>query len=374
MSALETQVLIAGGGVGGIECALALRASAEPGLRIDLLNATDRFTYRPWSVATPFAHGPAVEVDISEVAADQGFAFHEESVTGVDTDARRVMTTGGERSYDHLVLALGACPTPVVKGAFTFRGPQDAAALTDLLAEDHLPEGAAVAFVATASAVWSLPVYELALHTAWRAHRSGRSVRIAVVTAESDPLKDFGPQASRRISALLAERGVELYTGTSPELFDGSALFAPMAGTIPADIVVALPALVGRPVPGIPHDAAGFTPVDGHCRVAGLDRVFAIGDMTDRKLKQGGLAAQQAGVVAAVISGDSGPVPAYEPILRAMLSTGDGPVYLQYPYGDDQSPPHGIDAPWWPPDKIVSTHLGPYLATHGDLLVTPAGR
>jgi sulfide:quinone oxidoreductase len=54
------RVLIAGGGVGGIETALALRAIGQKHLQVDLLAAEPTFTYRPWSVATPFGHGEAM--------------------------------------------------------------------------------------------------------------------------------------------------------------------------------------------------------------------------------------------------------------------------------------------------------------------------
>ena len=58
----------------------------------------------------------------------------------------------------------------------------------------------------------------------------------------------------------------------------------------------------------------------------------------------------------------------YRPVLRAMLLTGDGPRYLRHPpAGDAES----VSSPWWPPHKIAATHLGPYLATHADLIRSP---
>lgn len=372
MARHSTRVLIAGGGVGGLEAALALRAMGQKQVHVDLLAAESRFTYRPWSVATPFGHGEAVEVDLDRVAADVGFGLIEGHLRRVDADHHEIHTGDDVLAYDHLVLALGARPVEVVRGAFTFLGPTNAAELGALLADDALLADARVAFVTTPSAVWPLPVYELALLTA---ARGGPAV--ILVTGERTPLECFGPETSAEVAALLRRRGVELHTSTIPASFDGARLFLPMGGSLPADVVVALPALVGPAIEGVPHDAGGFVPVDELCRVEGLDRVYAIGDMTARGLKQGGLAAQQADVAASVIAAAAGApvaIEPYTPVLRAKLLTGDEPRYLRHPRVPGLRPESPAEAPWWPPDKIVGRHLAPYLATHADLMATPEPR
>jgi sulfide:quinone oxidoreductase len=373
MTREPTRVLVAGGGVGGLEAALALHALAGRRVHVELLSAEPQFRYRPWSVTTPFGRGEAVEVDLRRVADDVDFGLTEGRLQRVDARRHLAYTEDGVLSYDGLVLAVGARPVPAVAGAFTFLGPDNAAELGALLAEDQLPADSRVVFVTTPSAVWSLPAYELALLTADRAHGPG-APSVALVTGERTPLECFGGPASARVAALLRERGVDVFTSTVPDSFNGEHLFIPMAGSLPADVVVALPGLVGHAIEGVPRDAGGFVGVDDFCRVKGLDDVFAIGDMTARELKQGGLAAQQADVVAAVIAAHAGApvaVEAYQPVLRAKLLTGGEPLYLRHPTARELRPEAGSEAPWWPPDKIVGRHLAPYLATHADLLVTP---
>src|SRR5690606_27979138 len=122
--------------------------------------------------------------------------------------------------------------------------------------------------------------------------------------------------------------------------------------------VVALPVIEGRPIAGVPADDHGFIPVDDHCRVIGLEDVYAVGDGADFPVKQGGLATQQADVAARGIAAGAGaPVvaEAFRPVLRGMLLTGGEPRFLRHvvtPNGDPRAPQVSTDRLWWPPAKV----------------------
>ena len=70
--------------------------------------------------------------------------------------------------------------------------------------------------------------------------------------------------------------------------------------------MIALPRLLGPRLRGVPSDPLGFVPVDAFTRVRGRDGVHAVGDIAAHAVKQGGLAAQQADVAAAVIAAGAG--------------------------------------------------------------------
>lgn len=103
-----------------------------------------------------------------------------------------------------------------------------------------------VAFVVPWGAVWSLPIYELALMTAtYLAERGLDRVELALVTPEEEPLQLFGRAGSEAVRQLLEQRGIALQTGSRPvELIDGELRLVP-EGAIAADRVVALPRLRG---------------------------------------------------------------------------------------------------------------------------------
>ncbi len=145
---------------------------------------------------------------------------------------------------------------------------------------------------------------------------------------------------------------------------------------IEVDRVVTLTMPLGPSIPGLPDDGAGFVPVDEFGRAAGLEDVYAAGDVTSGPLKQGGLAAQQADAAAEAIAAAHGvdidPQP-YRPVLRGMLMTGGKDRWLRGPVGRTQAESKAaLDALWWPPTKIASRRLAPYLLGRESVPATSA--
>src|SRR4051794_23961085 len=69
------RVLIAGGGVAGLEALLALRDLASDRVAVTLVSAEREFSYRPMAVAEPFARGHAQRKELAEIAASCGAEF-----------------------------------------------------------------------------------------------------------------------------------------------------------------------------------------------------------------------------------------------------------------------------------------------------------
>jgi sulfide:quinone oxidoreductase len=224
-------------------------------------------------------------------------------------------------------------------------------------------------------AVWSLPVYELALMTAaWLAARGIVGVGLALVTPEDEPLGLFGHEASLAIQALLDERGIVFHGRSHPvEARDGKLLVVPES-VVAADRVVATPRLQGQRIEGIPQTADSFIPVDTHARVTGVSDVYAAGDITSFPVKQGGIAAQQAEVAAEAIAAEAGadltPRP-FRPVLRGLLLTGMEPSYLRRELTKGEETSWASSDPlWWPPAKIVGHYLAPFLGALAGVEVT----
>jgi sulfide:quinone oxidoreductase len=114
------------------------------------------------------------------------------------------------------------------------------------------------------------------------------------------------------------------------------------------------------------QDARGFIPVDVHCMVRGMKRVYAAGDATDFPVKFGGIAAQQAAVAAESIAALAGaPVQPskFNPVIHGTLLGAEKPLYLSAHItgGHGSASEVGEKPTWSPSTKIVARYLAPYL-------------
>ena len=224
-----------------------------------------------------------------------------------------------------------------------------------------------IAFVAPANAGWPLPLYELALMTAHRAYDMNVDVDISVVSSEVAPLAMFGTGISDELTGRLADAGITFHGSSCAELAHGELTLRPGGERTRPGRVVALPYLEGPLLRGIETDAHGFIPVSERGEVHGVPGVYAAGDATWYPIKHGGIAAQQADVVAATIAARAGcgvePAP-LRPVLRGMLLTGEDTIYVEAELASDGEFRSTVSnaCPWEPPTKIVARHLGSYLA------------
>lgn len=367
-------VLVAGGGVAGLEALLALRDLAGPRVKLTLLSPEPDFVYRPMAVAEPFGRGSADRCPLSDIASDIHAELICASLAEVDHANRLAVTDTGKRlPYDALLVTVGASSEPAYRQVLTWTPETDAEVFGGLLRD--LDEGYAkrIAFVVPPGVAWALPAYELALMTAWQAWGMGHDdVQVTVYTPEDAPLGLFGTRATAVVRQDLEEAMVAAETGVSviedPQAASRLVLH-PGERTLDADRVVALPRATGRAIAGLPVNARGFVPTDLHGRVPGVEAVWAAGDAIAFPVKQGGIASQQADAAAESIAAAAGaeiePQP-FRPVLRGMMLTGRGEAWMRHEPTGGSEGAAARRALWWPPTKIAGRYLSPYLAArHG---------
>jgi sulfide:quinone oxidoreductase len=339
---------------------------------IELIAPNTEFVYRPLELAALFREERVRRFDLKRIAADNGARLVPDRLEAVWPEKRLAVTTGGlHLEYDSLLIATGTRLRVAVPGAVTVAAPGFRQDFRRLIEDIESGLARKVVFAAPGGMGWLLPLYELALMTADRLAEVGADAQIVIVTPEDAPLEVFGETASKEVAALLEDRSIEMVLGHWPVRWDIHGLTVAPSTMIEADRVVALPAMSGPGVHGLPEMPGGFIPTDAYGKVIGLERVYAAGDGTGFPVKQGGLAAQQADAAASAIAAAAGadvkPTP-FRPVLRGLLLTGHEPHYLRTDLSSPASPGETAERPlWWPATKVAARSLGPYLAARPGL-------
>jgi len=371
---VSERVLIVGGGVAAVEAAVALSDLAGDRVEVEICSPREDFIYRPFAVGAPYGRSRPMRFGLPLLAERCGAEFRLAGIKAIDDAAGEATSHDGDRiGFDHLLVACGSRALWAVPGTVPFWGAVEESGVQGVVRE--LRDGALrrVVFTMPGLASWALPAYELALLAAAELEKVGiAGTELTVVTPEDSPLQVFGRRVGEELGGLLAERGVEVVCGAHPVKFEDGRLAVVPGDPIEADAVVSLPRLEGRRIDGLPHDEDGFVVVDGRCRVRGLERTFAAGDVTSFPVKQGGVATQQADTaveaIAAAVGAGSEPEP-FDPVMRAVLWTGAEPRYLYgRPAGGHGEVSALSEQPGWGTggdDKIVGRYLTPFLAELG---------
>jgi sulfide:quinone oxidoreductase len=377
-----SKVLIVGGGVGALEAALALHNLAGDKARVEICAGKSDFVYRPFAVGEPYGASRVLRYDLARLTEPIGAEFRLENVGWIDTALRCAHThDGNELPYDYLIVACGARLLWSIPGATTFWGVADEGETQEVVS--RLREGRLrrLVFTMPGGHGWALPAYELALLAATELERSGLTdTQLTIVTPEDGPLQIFGRRASEQVAELLADHGIETVTGTHPVKYEHGTLSIVPGEDLEADAVISLPRIEGRHIEGLPYDSEGFIRVDDHARIAGIADAYAVGDVTNFPIKQGGIATQQADVAAEAIAAELGcdvEANPLDPVLRGVLWTGAKPRYLfGWLGGGHGETSIASERPPWPidnPSKLIGRFLTPFLAELSSAPASTAG-
>ena len=265
------RVLIIGGGVAAVRCALELRTQGYDG-HICMVSAERTLPYDRTLVSKDLLSGDRVDearllLQPAEVYADAEIDLRlGVEATGLDVRARRVHVAGGARlSYDRLVLAVGGEPVRpprlTAAGVLTLREIGDARRLADRLDAGERIVIVGGGFIGTEVASMA----------------TARGLHATVVEARLPFAPLLGREVARRICDMHRAAGVELLEAAPVDRVhrDGDALSVELVDgrRLPADVV--LTAVGMRPATrwlaasalgdanGLVTDPAGRTTIPG---------------------------------------------------------------------------------------------------------------
>ncbi|MEK6988422.1 MAG: FAD/NAD(P)-binding oxidoreductase [Candidatus Thermoplasmatota archaeon] len=315
------EVLVVGGGIGGVVAAVELRKRLGRSHGVTLVDKGGRHVFAPsflW-VMMGWRRPEQVQRDLT-LLSRRGIRTTIAEVRRVDPVSRIVETTAGPLGYDRLVLAPGAELAPELLPGFE-TGARNLYTLEGLqkLREDlaTFRKGRVVVLISRTPFKCPAAPYEAAFLLDYHFRRSGirDSVSVDLVTPEPQPMPVAGPEVGKSLVAMLSARGINYHPQGKPSRIDPEAreIALESGERIPYDLLVGVP----------PHrapafvresgltDATGWVPVDPRTLKTSANGVYAIGDVASLKLpngmflpKAGVFAHGQAEAVAKTIAAD----------------------------------------------------------------------
>jgi sulfide:quinone oxidoreductase len=342
---IMANILILGGGFGGVVAAESLVKQLGERHQITLVSRTDKFLFYPDLVRLAFGkcERDDISFDLREAMLDRRIRFIKAEVARVDPFARRVVIAHGEIegdiSYDFLIFALGrrlatervtgffehANHLLTVDGAFEFyeklKGFHGGRAVIGQCPGARLP----------------VPVYETAFALARQLQESEHTpgTRITIVSPDPPNFQLGDLNIARALRLALEENSIEYLCDFPIERVTPSTVIAGTGDTLDYDLLMLIPPFLGSSaVTGVGiTDDEGYIKVDRTMRVQGTERMYAVGDcVAFNGPKLGHMAAKQAEVAAANVALEIQglePVPAYDHEMMLVIDEGGGQtIYL----------------------------------------------
>jgi len=323
MSAGKTEelphVVIVGAGFAGLAAAKAL-AKAKPPVRVTLVERHNYHLFQP--LLYQLATGVVEPADIAHpvrgiVRKPWRVAVRMATVSGVDRDARQVLTEDGQRiGYDFLVLAAGASVATfgiegVEEYGFPLKTLDDAVRLRSHLLRQFeqaeidpgLVEAGALSVVVVGGGPTGVEmagaVIELFHHVL--AHDfpdlDTKRTRVVLLEATDHLLAPFHPQSRQHAVEKLRARGVEVRLGQAMEHVTPTEVQLKDGTVIPTRTLVWAAGVRVCPLAdalGVEQTRGGRIVVNKDLTIPGHPEVFVVGDMAAATDDKGGLLPQVA--------------------------------------------------------------------------------
>jgi NADH dehydrogenase FAD-containing subunit len=317
LSALRTleimaNILILGGGFGGVVAAEYLGKQVGEKHQITLISRSRKFIFYPDLVRVAFGKCKPDEIsfDVREAMLDRRIRFIEGEVALVDPYRRRIIMAHGEVEgeipYDYLIFAPGRrLATEQIAGFFEHANhlltPAAALEFGEVLKGFH--EGRAVIGQCPGARL-PVPVYETAFALARlvKESKQNKPVQITIVSPDPGDFQFDDLKIAPFLRAALEVHHIEYLPGFPIRRVTSTAVISGAGHAMDYDLLMLIPPFRGPgAVTGVGiTDDEGYVRVDRTMRVEGVERMYAIGDCVNFSgPKLGHMAVLQAQVAAA---------------------------------------------------------------------------
>ncbi|HEY2974678.1 MAG TPA: FAD-dependent oxidoreductase [Pyrinomonadaceae bacterium] len=302
-------VLILGGGFGGVVATERLAKELGDEHQITLVSRSRRFIFYPALVRLAFGKCQREDVsfDLRETMLSRRVNFIEAEVARIDPFERKVTIAHGEvegrLSYDYLIFALGRrLATERITGFFEHAhhllSVEKALRFGKAIAEFH--EGRVVIGQCPGARL-PVPVYETAFALSRLLDERGERDRARITIISPDPPAFENSAVTIALKKALTAHHIEFRPDFPIDRVTAGAATTSTGHGINFNLLMLLPPFQGSPVAsylGLTDDES-YINVDSTMRVVGIEQMYAIGDCVNFSgPKMGHMAVRQAEVAA----------------------------------------------------------------------------
>ncbi|MGV6857395.1 MAG: NAD(P)/FAD-dependent oxidoreductase [bacterium] len=283
------KVVVIGAGFGALTAVRALRAE-DKNVEITVVAPRAELVYLPSLIWIPsgLRKGDDLRVDLNNFFRRQNVEFFAGSVTGLKDDGRTVVTDAGEIANDGLIIASGGRfikKLPGIEHAITVcEGIAAAEKIRDRL---KAMDGGTVAIgfggnPKEPSAVRGGPMFEVLFGLDTQLRREGRRDKFDLVffNPAEKPGQRLGEKAVAGLLKEMKTRGIRTHLGHKMKAMEADKVITE-GGEIPADLILFMPGMTGPAWTAdadLPLSPGGMISADEHCKVAGFNNVYVVGD------------------------------------------------------------------------------------------------
>jgi NADH dehydrogenase FAD-containing subunit len=347
-AASPANVVVLGGGFGGLEAAFELGRVAGKRVRTTLVSDQDHFLFKPNSIYVPFGLDPErLRVPLARPTGRKGIEFVQAHAHEVDPEARRLVVDGRALPYDFLVIATGAgMRAEEVPGlgehAISTWTPDDMLRLRDAFAELVAAAGRGerrrVLFLVPPNNKCAGPLYEvvLMLETWLRRRDARRGAEITWATYEDSYIQAFGPRLHDVVEREFDRRGITGHYGLTVDRVGSDVVTFGNGQALGYDLLVSFPPYVASTsFAGLRSDDRGFLATEqASRRLVDHPEIFAVGDAGDFPVKQAFLAFLQADAAAAHLADEilgTRTASGFDPVSMCVMEQFDKATFAQVP-------------------------------------------
>ena len=346
------RVLILGGGFAAISAAQKLTSLLRDD-EIMVVSRSSEFTFYPAIIPCIFGKldFDHIRFDLVSVLSERGIPFIHGDVDAINTTARTVTVSGDRMTYsidyDYLLFAVGRRLEPhsipglhehsqdlfSIEGAERFKK-----------AISEFKTGSIVVGLCPGAAL-PVPVCEsaLALADVFATQIQAGEIQIKAVFPADLAHAFAGANLFRNIEEEFRKKGVELVTNFQVDTVEADRIISRDGSVVEHDLLMLIPPFAGQlslRSTGHVTDISGFAKVNAMMQVAGVDHVYAAGDITAMPGPKFGYMAMRQGNVAAAniasqIAGEQPSVIYQHRIEWAIGETYTGPKFFHYGFWDE---------------------------------------